>query len=119
MNAASHEEAVMFEASHPFAFFDYFRVPYRASSPAAGNGRSPAAGPVGWLRPAGSAGKPAGSAGRAAGAGGGTAPRPGGRGPPPPPSSPPPPPGRRPRERPAPRPPTLPIFARRTTHTPP
>jgi peptidoglycan/xylan/chitin deacetylase (PgdA/CDA1 family) len=58
MNAASHEEAVMFEASHPFAFFDYFRVPYRASSPAARNGQSPAPGPVGWLRPAGAAGKP-------------------------------------------------------------
>src|SRR5260370_42572740 len=84
MNAASHEEAVMFEASHPFAFFDYFRVPYRASSPAAGNGRSPAAGPVGWLRPAGSAGKPAGSAGGGGRAGGGGGARGGGRGPPPP-----------------------------------
>jgi hypothetical protein len=36
---------VVFEASHPFAFFDYFRVPYDISpSPAA-----PQA--VGWLRP--------------------------------------------------------------------
>ena len=29
--ARGSEGAVMFEASHPFAFFDYFRVPYEVS----------------------------------------------------------------------------------------
>ena len=36
----------MFEASHPFAFFDYFRIPYEVS-PAE---QSQISGPVSWLR---------------------------------------------------------------------
>lgn len=43
----------MFEASHPFAFFDYFRVPYDISSSPAPRGQSPASGPVGQLYPVG------------------------------------------------------------------
>jgi hypothetical protein len=43
----------MFEASHPFAFFDYFRVPYNISSRPASHGQSPASGPVARLYPVG------------------------------------------------------------------
>ena len=64
----------MFEASHPFAFFDYFRVPYDVSPPAALPDRSRMLAPVGrlhalrqaedpvrslfWLRPDGGPGPP-------------------------------------------------------------
>ena len=33
----------MFEASHPFAFFDYFRTPYEVRPPRQGNGHAGAA----------------------------------------------------------------------------
>lgn len=49
----------MFEASHPFTFFDYFRVPYITPSPDAPDGPSATHSPVGSLRPAESAGGPA------------------------------------------------------------
>jgi hypothetical protein len=39
----------MFEASHPFAFFDYFRVPYEISSPGAGPDQSQTPAPLGRL----------------------------------------------------------------------
>jgi len=48
----------MFEASHPFAFFDYFRVPYGVASPDTLDGRSAGPAPVGRLRPAGTPGNP-------------------------------------------------------------
>jgi len=48
----------MFEASHPFAFFDYFRVPYQVQPPQEAGGHAGA--PVlGWLRPVPQAGRPA------------------------------------------------------------
>jgi hypothetical protein len=40
----------MFEASHPFAFFDYFRVPYEVSPPGASARSSWTSAPVGRLR---------------------------------------------------------------------
>jgi hypothetical protein len=43
----------MFEASHPFGFFDYFRVPYDLSPPGAASDGSPASAPVGRLCPLG------------------------------------------------------------------
>jgi peptidoglycan/xylan/chitin deacetylase (PgdA/CDA1 family) len=49
----------MFEASHPFAFFDYFRVPYTVPSPDAPDGQSAKPSPVGWLRAVNPAGGPA------------------------------------------------------------
>jgi hypothetical protein len=49
---------VVFEASHPFTFFDYFRVPYAISSPAAAQDRPAAPASVGWLRALGQADKP-------------------------------------------------------------
>jgi peptidoglycan/xylan/chitin deacetylase (PgdA/CDA1 family) len=49
----------MFEASHPFAFFDYFRVPYITPSPDPLDGPSATHSPVGSLRLAESAGGPA------------------------------------------------------------
>jgi hypothetical protein len=49
---------VVFEASHPFAFFDYFRVPYEISPPSAGQDQPTAPASVGWLRALGPGGKP-------------------------------------------------------------
>ena len=40
----------MFEASHPFAFFDYFRVPYEVSRLRASPGPSRTSAPLGRLR---------------------------------------------------------------------
>ena len=40
----------MFQTSHPFAFFDYFRVPYEVLPPHDGNGLSSSPSPVHWLR---------------------------------------------------------------------
>jgi hypothetical protein len=37
------EEGPLFEASHPFAFFDYFRTPYEVRPPQQGNGHAGAA----------------------------------------------------------------------------
>src|SRR6516165_2281683 len=45
----------MFEASHPFAFFDYFRVPYEMSSSQAWQSQSRTPAPVGRLRTLGRA----------------------------------------------------------------
>jgi len=48
----------MFEASHPFAFFDYFRVPYDVSPAEASPGKSGTPAAVGRLRALGQAGDP-------------------------------------------------------------
>jgi hypothetical protein len=48
----------MFEASHSFAFFDYFRVPYDVSSAEASHGRSQTLAAVGRLHALGQAGGP-------------------------------------------------------------
>ena len=40
----------MFEASHPFAFFDYFRVPYEVRPPQDADGHLGAPASVGRLR---------------------------------------------------------------------
>jgi glycosyltransferase involved in cell wall biosynthesis len=48
----------MFEASHPFAFFDYYRVPYQVRPPQDANGHLGAP-PVGRLHPVPHAGRPA------------------------------------------------------------
>jgi peptidoglycan/xylan/chitin deacetylase (PgdA/CDA1 family) len=46
----------MFESSHPFAFFDYFRVPYEITLPKAAPEGAEASKPVGRLRTVGEAG---------------------------------------------------------------
>jgi glycosyltransferase involved in cell wall biosynthesis len=49
----------MFETSHPFAFFDYFRVPYDVRPPQDAGGHLGAPASVGWLRPVPQSGRPA------------------------------------------------------------
>jgi hypothetical protein len=49
----------MFIASHPFVFFDYFRVPYNISRSTADGSDSQRLGSVGRLNPLGKAGEPA------------------------------------------------------------
>src|SRR5271165_4409193 len=49
----------MFEASHPFAFFDYYRVPYDVRPPQDADGHLGAPASVGRLRPVLQAGRPA------------------------------------------------------------
>ena len=48
----------MFEASHPFAFFDYFRVPYEIAPSADPQDQPAVPASVGWLRTLKQADKP-------------------------------------------------------------
>ena len=55
MTTAQPEDTAMFEASHPFAFFDYFRVPYDVSPSAAPRDQPQAPAQIGRLRALGHA----------------------------------------------------------------
>lgn len=48
----------MFEASHPFAFFDYFRVPYEVRPPQRGDGLASRPAGLHWLRADGAGSQP-------------------------------------------------------------